>query len=54
MANTGVDEALMKSFVEEVMKLERRYAHEKRNVVTERRSKMREVIERFATADSDE
>ena len=49
MSNEALDEAQMKQFIEEVMQLERRYAHEKRNVVTERRSKLRDLIEKFAT-----
>ena len=54
MANDDSHDGRLKAFIEEVMQLERRYAHEKRNVVTERRSKLREIIEKFATVESPE
>lgn len=47
-------ETRTKSFIEEVMQLERRYAHEKRNVITERRSRLREIIKKSVTVEDQE
>lgn len=35
----------IEAMVDEIMALEKKYAHEKRNIVTERRTKIREIIE---------
>jgi hypothetical protein len=39
----------METLLERVMRVERRFAHERKNQQSERRSRVREVIEQFVT-----
>lgn len=48
MGAADVDETRIDSLLEKVMRVERKFANERKGQTSERRSRVREVIEKFA------
>ncbi len=50
----STEQETLQAFLEEVMRIQRKYANEQRGVQTNRQSDMKETLERFYAAESDD